>query len=575
MKRSGTLGIGLALCVIAAAIALAPSSGALVAWLVRLWPVLPILVGMASLVGFALKRQPRRPWFGALLITIGALALPVTLQATSNPLVLFGRYWPVMVVVVAFVEVLRQYTHRPEMGERPPLFSAGKVALVGVIAVAGLGANRLAETNPNVLANTALPKWVGNVRDDLFGEEFTFEPVLQAVQLPTSGVVSVSNRFGDLTVEAYDGSMVEVQMTPTVRAYDRESAATVVQQLALSVVAEDQVVSVSTNRDAVEHRFTTNLRVRIPKSAGLRVDQSHGTVVIAGLESGASGITVNGTYSSLDLHDLRADVTVKNNNQTVTATRCSGALEVDGRSDVTVTAHAGNILLTDSDSVNLSGVTTARVELRSVDRARVTMENIGLTASDVAPDPAAPLAEVLIAGEHTRVTLKSIRANVRVQTTHEDIRATGITGKLDIEASHSRVDVAGAGALTVKTDHENVKAKDIAGPVVVETDHSEVNVTEFRGALSVRTSFERVRLAAARTQTGDVIVENERGSVDVRLPADRLYRFETTGDVRVDPSFGRVADGATPPYRVSITTSDNEDITIRPVVNSSSDGDPA
>ena len=575
MKRSGTLGFGLALCVIAAAIALAPSSGALVSWLVRLWPVLPILVGIASLVGFALKRQPRRPWVGAVLISFGALALPVTLQATSNPLVLFGKYWPVMVVVVAFVEVLRQYTHRPEMGERPALFSPGKIALVGLIAVTGLGANRLAETNPNVLANTAMPKWVGNVRDDLFGEEFTFDPVLQTVELPVSGIVSVTNRFGDLSVEAYDGSSVEVQLTPTIRAYDRETATSVMQQLALSVTSEGQVVSVATNRDAVEHRLTTNLKVRVPKVAGLRIEQSHGSVTIAGLESGAAGVTVGGSHSSLDLRGVRADVAVKNSHQSVSVTGCTGSLEIEGRSDVTVSSHTGSILLTDSDSVNLTAIVAPRVELRSVDHARVTMENLGAAPGEATVDPAAPLAEVLIAGERTRVTLKSIRANVKVRTTHEDVRANGITGMLDIEASNSRVDVTGAGALTVKTDHENVKAKDVAGPVIVDADHSEVSVTDFRSAITVRTTFERVRLAAARDQAGDVIIENERGSVDVRLPADRLYRFETSGDVRIDPSFGRVADGTAPPFRVAITTSENQDITIRPVVNSSSAGEPA
>lgn len=575
MKRSGTLGIGLALCVIAGAFALAPSSGALVAWLVRLWPVLLILVGLASLVGFALKRQPRRPWIGAVLITIGALALPVTLQATSNPLVLFGKYWPVMIVVLALVEVLRQYSHRPEMGERPPLFGAGKVAMVGVIAVAGLGANRLAETNPNLLANTSMPKWVGNVRDDLFGEEFTFDPIAQSVPMPASGVVTVTNRFGSLNVEAYDGSTVDVQLVPTVRAYDRESATAVVQQLSLNVTADSQGVNVATNREAVEHRFTTNLTVRVPKAAGLRIEQSHGSVVIAGVEAGVAGITVNGSHASLEMHDVKADVTVTNSNDNVNVARCSGSLQVEGRSDVTVATHSGSILLIDSDSVNLTGITASKVELRSVDRARVTMENIGSTAADAAPDPAVPMAEVLIAGEHTRVTLKSIRANVKVETTHEDVRATGITGNLVVDATHSRVDVAGVASLSIKTDHEDVRVKDVSGPVIIDAENCEVAVTDFRGAVTVRSTSERVRLAAASNQVGDVIVENERGPVDVRLPADRLYQFETTGDVKIDKSFGRVADGAAPPYRVKITTSENEDITIRPVAGGSTSGDSA
>lgn len=570
MKRSGTLGLGLALCVIAGAIALAPSSGVLVGWLVRLWPVLPMLVGIASLVGFALKRQPRRPWFGALLLVFGALALPVTLLATANPLVLFGRYWPVVVVVVALVEVLRQYTHRPEMGERPPLFSAGKVALVSVIAIAGLGANRLAEANPNALANVGMPKWLGNVRDDIFGAEFTFNPLVRSVELPENGSIAVTNRFGTLTVEPTDGRTVQVEMIPTVRAYDQASADAVFAQLALNVESAGGVVTIGSNRDAIEQRLTTNMTIRVPKSAALRIDQSHGSVTLTGVEPGAAGITVTGSHASVFARNVRADMNIENAFETVDVASCSGALAIAGRNDVKVTGHSGPIVLTDSDSVRLTEIVAPTVELRSVDRANVTIENVGTAAVDASAAPpaagAAPPAEVSISGEHTGVTIKSVRGNVSIQTSNDNVRANDITGRLDVKASHCRVDASNVGSLSVQTDHEPVRVKNVGGSVVVDNDHGEVTITDFAGAATVRTSYDPVRLSAASGQAGDVIVENERGDVDVRLPADRTYRFETSGgEARIDPSFVRAADGAAPQYRVAITTSSNEDITIRPV----------
>ena len=82
----------------------------------------------------AARRQPRTPISGALLVVAGGVALAFTLQSTTNPLAFYGTYWPLLLFVVAVVEILKHYTWRPEMGERrPALFGAGKLALVGVL----------------------------------------------------------------------------------------------------------------------------------------------------------------------------------------------------------------------------------------------------------------------------------------------------------------------------------------------------------------------------------------------------------------------------------------------------------
>src|SRR6185369_2960376 len=124
----------------------------LVGWIARWWPVIPILLGAGSLIGFASRRHPKSPFRGAALILFGGLALAMTLQSATNPVALYSRFWPLLLGVVALVEILRHYSYKPGMGERrPALFSAGKVALVGMIVVSGLTANRLAEANPNLI----------------------------------------------------------------------------------------------------------------------------------------------------------------------------------------------------------------------------------------------------------------------------------------------------------------------------------------------------------------------------------------------------------------------------------------
>src|SRR5688572_11513976 len=174
MIRRGSLGIGLALCGVGVLMALAPSTGAILGWLARWWPLFPLALGVGSLVGFAVRRQPRSPLSGAVLLVVGGAALALTLQTTTNPIALYGRFWPLLLGVVALVEILRHYSWRPEMGElRPALFGTGKLVLVGLLVVSGLGANRLAEANPNLLARISMPAGLDRLRDQLFGEEFT------------------------------------------------------------------------------------------------------------------------------------------------------------------------------------------------------------------------------------------------------------------------------------------------------------------------------------------------------------------------------------------------------------------
>src|SRR4051812_27826161 len=166
MKRRGSLGLGLALCICGVAVAVAPDTATLAAWAGRYWPTLLVVAGAGALAGFAMRRAPRSPYGGALLLLVGVFALGATLKTAAGPLSLYGRFWPLLLGVIALVEVLKHYTHRPEMGERPALFGAGKIALVGFVVLTGLVSNRLAAADPNLFAQISLPAGLERMRDE-------------------------------------------------------------------------------------------------------------------------------------------------------------------------------------------------------------------------------------------------------------------------------------------------------------------------------------------------------------------------------------------------------------------------
>jgi DUF4097 and DUF4098 domain-containing protein YvlB len=588
MKR-GSLGIGLALCAAGVVLALAPNVPTLVGWAARWWPLAPIALGLASLVGFAARRRPRSPLRGAAMLVFGGLSLAVTLQSAPNPVAFYGRFWPILLAVVALVSVLRYYSYRPESGEpRPALFGAGKLSLVGLIVISGLAANRLAEANPNLLARVSMPAGLEHLRDELFGEEFAFAPLTASAPLPASGVVTVTNRYGDVAVEAVDGDAVEVTVTPSVRAYERGTAERVASQLRLAVEASGPGLGVGTNRAEIEHELTTNMRVRVPRRASLRIEQSHGRVAVSGIAADGATLTIDASHAPVDIRGVRAAIEIKDARAKVAVTDSSGSLNVLGRNDVSVSKFAGAVRLEDSDSVRLEDLAAPTVDLVSVDHARVAIENVagGSLFEDPAKADGVPIPDgvfdgrvptrVTIEGAHTSVSLKSIFGDVTVKTTHDDVKATGVSGALEVEASHSKVEATSVGSLKVRTDHEDVRAKDVAGTVDVENDHGGVFVSNFQADCSVRTSFDSVKLEAAGRQAGDVRVENARGKIDVRLPAGQAYRVEhevERGDVRIDRAFEQAASGGTV-YRVVLKTT-HDDITVRPLAGRAGDKDPA
>ena len=93
-----------------------------------------------------------------------------------------------------------------------------------------------------------------------------------------------------------------------------------------------------------------------------------------------------------------------------------------------------------------------------------------------------------------------------------------------------------------------------------------MTVSEFGGSCTVRTTFDDVRLVASAGQVGDVVVENEHGKVDVRLPIGGRYAFDTEverGEVKIDPAFQRMVSAGVGSTRVMLKTS-HDDIVVRP-----------
>ncbi|HKP12678.1 MAG TPA: hypothetical protein VJZ91_11225, partial [Blastocatellia bacterium] len=126
-NRRGTLLLGLLLVGVGVLVLLAPAGFGVRGWLMRLWPTLLIFAGVIRVMGFAVERKPRSPVGGMLLITIGALFFAGRFHTDLNAVALYGRYWILLLLIFAGIELVRFYSHRNTYGPPPRLFSAGRV----------------------------------------------------------------------------------------------------------------------------------------------------------------------------------------------------------------------------------------------------------------------------------------------------------------------------------------------------------------------------------------------------------------------------------------------------------------
>ena len=157
-----SLVLGIALMTAGLLFLLLQSSEGLALWMMQMWPVFLICAGLARVAGFAIDRKPRSPVDGTLLVALGIFFLIGRLHADLNPLQIYGRYWILLLLLFALVEVIRFYSHRAADGQ-PRMFTTWRVALLLLIIVTGVAANRLGK-NMSVIHKMRLPVSITSAR---------------------------------------------------------------------------------------------------------------------------------------------------------------------------------------------------------------------------------------------------------------------------------------------------------------------------------------------------------------------------------------------------------------------------
>jgi DUF4097 and DUF4098 domain-containing protein YvlB len=529
----------------AAALLLSSSRTAVTDWLVRLWPVFLVCAGIVRVMGFATERKPRSPLGGMLLIIVGLLFFANRLHPDLNVAQVYGRYWVMLLMVFAAVELVRYYSHQHGTGKAPRLFTAGKLVIIVLIVSTGVLANRAAG-NSSLVSALRLPRFLSGLRDSVVGEAYSFtdDPFVSNAIRPGSRI-TVNNSYGSIKITG-GSSILRATLAKSIRAWSQDDARKIADRIKLVVTQTTEGYSITTNRDQFNQQFNTDIQIEIPSFVTANVNDSYGAISVSGIQG---PLVIKASYGTTDLTDIKGDLHLGLSYSDVNASKIEGDVNITGAKRARVQSVTGSVDLAASNGA---------VELRQISGpAQVDAPFCRITAQGLA-------GESELKTEHGSVDADQT-ADLSITAPFSDVRAHHISGDLRVSSSNGAIQVSDiTGELEVQAEQTSLNADDVRGGVVVATTHGDVVIKNFYDSVRVETSYRDVALTPAGELVGDIEVDNNHGEIKLLLPQASSFELDAASENgSIKPiGFAELAQKAREALKVSIG-SDGPTIKLR------------
>jgi len=317
--------------------------------------------------------------------------------------------------------------------------------------------------------------------------------------------------------------------------------------------------------------YDLTLTITVPEGTPLEVENRYGDVTVENVRGAltigntSGSVVVSGTRGETRLMNRYGDLAVDDVDGALAADVGSGEVEVSGVTgeaeirgrygDVTVRDVGGTLdLQAGSADVLVESVGSARIASSYGDTVvrgvagplEIDVTSGSLTVSGVEGrlDAANSYADVdvedvegdlVYRGSSVSGSLRRIGGRAEVTGSYGDLVLEKIGGTLDVRNTSGGVTVTDAGATTVEGSYAPIRLRRIRGDLRVTANSAAVVAREITGAVSIRTTYDSVRIEGAG---GAVTVINQSGRVEVAgLTGDALtaaHRVETSyADVEI------------------------------------------
>ena len=441
--------------------------------------------------------------WGLLLLAAGALLLAHNLGYAVPIWSGVARYWPAILIVWGLFKLADFYRQR-QSGGAGPLFSAGEVALLVLIILAGSAITIAANISPEL--GDLFHLRVGDIDIwDITGNSYEYAEHHET-EARSDSTIEIINRYGAVDVAPSETDRIIVDVKKTVLASNQEEADRLSKTLNFSVNDQGSgyriVAGFESGQDGGRgRRFKTSLSVRVPKRASLRIDNRNGSVTVAGLIGNQTITKLQNRNGSVEVTNVKGGATIQNSFANVEVRSITGALELHNRNGGVDVANIGE---------------AAKI---STSFASTVAKNIG--------------GDLEIDSRNGSVDVDSVKGNATIATSYASINVSNVQGAVRTTGRNNSVEVEHA-----------------SGDVSVETSYQSVSIRDAKGAITVNSRNGDVLVSLPQAPKQDISVSTAYSSVTLELPAASAFSIDArTRFGQIHSGFAELSVGGSDPQR--------------------------
>jgi DUF4097 and DUF4098 domain-containing protein YvlB len=286
------------------------------------------------------QRRTGHSIFGGLvLVLIGTLFLVQNFHPEFGLWTLLLRWWPLLLILLGLARLIDYLFAQRAAPDGPPprVVSGGDIflilAILAMVAVAA-GVYKVRDK----LGNADF--WSTN-----WGNPYVFaEEVSSPSQpLPANARIEVSDVHGDISVHAEDRAQIAVTVRKTVNEFSQSDAQSRADAIHFVIVDNhDGSYEIEPQQQGSDsRRMRTDLDIHVPLHASISAETDQGDVEISSVSGTVSASTTKG---DVDIRDAGGDVTANTTHGDVRVTGAAGNVTLSGKgSDVSITNVQGAV----------------------------------------------------------------------------------------------------------------------------------------------------------------------------------------------------------------------------------------
>ena len=382
--------------------------------------------------------RPRSITGPLILVAIGLLFLVNNVWPDIFSISRIGDYWPFLLIGAGVIGLIEVLYHASRGVNPPPRVFYG----AGIFWVLVLG---LVLTNVGRGRNWHFGRFE-NPGVSIFGSDYEYDVNLTQSGRDVNRIV-LDNLRGSLSLKGQDGGDVQVTGRKSVRAFNQNDADRANQQTQIHMDRQGDTLVIRADEFAGPHmiQVSADLDITLPRGISVESRGRNGDLTVDEIDG---PVNVAAGRGDVRLNHIAKDVKIESSRSgDVHVTDAKGAVELEGRgSDIQIENIAG--------PVTINGEFGGTMEFRAIAKPlRFTSQRTEFHVEAV------PGSIMLDLGD---LDLQDVTGPVRFRTAVRDIKATDVTGGLDLSVDRGDIQVT-----MTKTPLAKVDAHTRNGDIVV------------------------------------------------------------------------------------------------------------